>query len=127
MNYSRQREAVLNYLRSTTSHPTAEEIYSVIRQEFPKVSLGTIYRNLNLLAEQGEISRLNCGDTVDHFDAVTESHVHFICRECSCIQDLKFHPEDGIDTEAQKLCSGKVNGHELYFYGICDHCIRKHT
>lgn len=66
LKYSRQREAVLVYLRSTKSHPTAEQVYQKIREEFPKISLGTVYRNLNLLADCGEILRLNCGDGVEH-------------------------------------------------------------
>ena len=73
LKYSRQREAVLVYLRSTKSHPTAEQVYQKIREEFPKISLGTVYRNLNLLADCGEILRLNCGDGVEHFDATTQS------------------------------------------------------
>lgn len=127
LKYSRQRKAVLDYLRSTTSHPTAEEIYSFIRQEFPKISLGTIYRNLNLLVDQGEITRLNCGDNVEHFDAVTEAHIHFICRQCGRIQDLKYDFADDMDSDAQESCSGKIEGHELYFYGTCDQCLSKNT
>ncbi len=127
LKYSRQREAVLDYLRSTTSHPTAEEIYSVIRQEFPKVSLGTIYRNLNLLTEQGQIARLTCGDNVEHFDAVVETHNHFICQQCGRIQDLDYHSETGIDRDAQKVCSGRIKGHHLYFYGTCNQCLSKHA
>ncbi len=125
LKYSRQREAVLNYLRSTTSHPTAEMIYMVIREEFPRVSLGTIYRNLNLLAEQGEILRLRCGDGVEHYDAVTEPHNHFICRECGSVMDLQMASIDSIDKTAEQNFSGKIEGHEVYFYGICNKCLSK--
>lgn len=89
LKYSRQREAVLVYLRSTKSHPTAEQVYQKIREEFPKISLGTVYRNLNLLADCGEILRLNCGDGVEHFDATTTPHNHFICRRCRQVIDLE--------------------------------------
>ena len=88
IKYSRQREAILLYLRSTKSHPTAENVYTEIRKEFPKISLGTVYRNLNLLVDQGEILRLNCGDGVEHFDAKTEPHNHFACRTCGAVIDL---------------------------------------
>lgn len=125
LKYSRQREAVLNYLRSTTSHPTAEMIYMVIREEFPRVSLGTIYRNLNLLAEQGEILRLRCGDGVEHYDAVTEPHNHFICRECGSVMDLQMASIDSIDRAAEQNFSGKIEGHEVYFYGSCNNCLSK--
>ena len=125
LKYSRQREAVLNYLRSTKSHPTAEQVYSVIRREYPKVSLGTIYRNLNLLAERGEILRFSCGDGVEHFDAVLKPHNHFVCRQCSVIYDLEAISAEEIGREAEKKFSGKIDGYELYFYGVCEPCLSK--
>jgi Fur family peroxide stress response transcriptional regulator len=125
LKYSRQREAVLTYLRSTKSHPTAETVYLTLRDDFPKISLGTVYRNLNLLAEQGEILRIRCGDGIDHFDATMEPHSHFICRSCGKIYDLEMTAAKEIDREAEKQCSGKIEGHELYFYGTCEQCLQK--
>lgn len=125
LKYSRQRSAVLNYLRSVTSHPTAEHVYQAIREEFPKISLGTVYRNLNLLADQGKILRLNCGDGVDHFDAVIEPHNHFICRRCGQVLDLPLVSMEAVDRQAEELCDGHVEGHELYFYGKCNSCLMK--
>lgn len=125
LKYSRQREAILRYLRSTTSHPTAEKIYITIREEFPKLSLGTVYRNLHLLAEHGDILRLNCGDGVEHFDAIVEPHNHFVCRTCGSIHDLQMNATDSIDREAEKHFSGKIEGHEVYFYGTCNQCLQK--
>lgn len=123
LKYSRQREAVLVYLRSTKSHPTAEQVYHEIRKDFPKISLGTVYRNLNLLTDQGEIVKLNCGDGIEHFDAMTEPHNHFICRNCSCVLDLEFAPDLSMDAEADRKFPGKIEGHEIYFYGICENCL----
>lgn len=125
LKYSRQREAILRYLRSTASHPTAEKIYITIREEFPKLSLGTVYRNLHLLAEHGDILRLNCGDGVEHFDAIVEPHNHFVCRTCGSIHDLQMNATDSIDREAEKHFSGKIEGHEVYFYGTCNQCLQK--
>lgn len=125
MKYSRQREAILLYLRSTTSHPTAEKVYRTIQKEFPKISLGTVYRNLNLLAEKGEILRFNCGDGVEHFDATTEPHNHFICRKCQCVLDLEMDSLDRVDREAEKNFSGEIEGHVVYFYGTCNQCLLK--
>ena len=127
IKYSRQREAILSYLRSTTSHPTAENIYFKIREEFPKLSLGTVYRNLNLLAENGVILRLSCGDGVEHFDAVTQPHNHFICRACGSVLDLKVESMETIDKEAEQHFSGKIDGHEVYFYGTCSKCLEKNN
>lgn len=125
LKYSRQREAILSYLRSTTSHPTAENVYFKIREEFPKLSLGTVYRNLNLLAENGVILRLSCGDGVERFDAITKPHNHFICRTCGVVLDLKVECMETIDKEAEKHFSGKIEGHEVYFYGTCNQCLKK--
>lgn len=123
LKYSRQREAVLVYLRSTKSHPTAERVYHELRREFPRISLGTVYRNLNLLADQGEILRLNCGDGVEHFDAITQPHNHFICRHCGKVLDLDIAPFEHIDTEADEKFPGRIEGHEIYFYGTCEDCL----
>lgn len=124
LKYSRQREAVLVYLRSTKSHPTAETIYTEIRNEFPKISLGTVYRNLNLLVEQGEILRLNCGDGVEHYDAKVEPHNHFVCRNCNAVIDLEMDSIENIDEEAKKNFPGRIEGHEIYFYGTCENCLK---
>ena len=123
LKHSRQRDAVLTFLKSTTSHPTAEDVYTVVRQEFPKVSLGTIYRNLNLLVDQGDLIRIRCGDGVEHFDATVETHNHFICQSCGKVQDVDWELRSDIDQVAEKCCSGKVEGHELYFYGTCNQCL----
>lgn len=128
LKYSRQREAVLAYLRSSKAHPTAEMVYTSVREEFPKISLGTVYRNLNLLADTGEILRLNCGDGVEHFDARTSPHDHFICRQCGSVLDLEMDTADrgkSLDEEAAQNFSGEIEGHEIYFYGTCDHCLLK--
>ncbi len=125
LKYSRQREAVLAYLHSTTSHPTAEMIYTRIRTEFPKISLGTVYRNLNLLVETGEIIRLDCGDGVEHFDARLSPHQHFICRKCGRVLDLEMDSIENIDRKAARGFSGEIEGHEIYFYGTCDQCLLK--
>lgn len=125
LKYSRQRIAVLNYLRSVTTHPTAECVYQAIREEFPRISLGTVYRNLNLLADQGEILRLNCGEDVDRYDAVVEPHDHFICRTCGRVLDLPLIPIKDVDQQAEKMCAGRIEGHKLYFYGKCNECLTK--
>lgn len=122
LKYSRQREAIKAFLASRKDHPTADIIYTHIREDFPNISLGTVYRNLSLLAERGEILKLSCGDGADHFDACTSPHYHFYCRECQSIFDLKLPDMDAIDTEVSKGFDGQIEGHFLYFYGICRNC-----
>ena len=98
-------------------------VYQKIREEFPKISLGTVYRNLNLLADSGEILRLNCGDGVEHFDATTTPHNHFICRRCRKVIDLEADWDFELDTKMDDEFPGKIEGHEIYFYGICKKCL----
>ena len=108
-------------------HPTADAIYASIREEFPNISLGTVYRNLNLLVELGEIQKLRCGDGADHFDADTRPHYHFMCRECGCIEDLPMEISQEINDLAQEHVHGKIDSHTTYFYGVCEICMKKQT
>ena len=88
LKYSKQRESIKNFLVTRYDHPTAETVYLNIRKEFPNISLGTVYRNLNLLAEIGEIQKLSPGIGPDRFDGNPAPHYHFICRHCGCVMDL---------------------------------------
>ena len=93
-----------------------------MRTEFPNISLGTVYRNLTLLADLGEIARLRVGDGVDHFDADTSPHYHFVCSECGSVIDLDMENIDNINQTAAKNFDGQITGHVTYFYGLCPHC-----
>lgn len=125
LKYSRQREAIKNFLMTRHDHPTADVVYSNVRTEFPNISLGTVYRNLTLLADLGEISRLRVGDGVDHFDADTHPHCHFVCNECGSVIDLETGGADHILEDASRNFDGLVQGHVTYFYGLCPHCMQK--
>lgn len=122
LKYSRQREAIKDFLSSRKDHPTADMVYTHIRQEFPNISLGTVYRNLSLLAERGEVLKLSCGDGADHFDPCTWPHNHFYCRSCHCILDLNLEDIGDIDANASRNFGGQIEGHTLYFYGVCQDC-----
>lgn len=125
LKYSRQREAIKNFLMTRHDHPTADVVYSNVRTEFPNISLGTVYRNLTLLADLGEISRLRVGDGVDHFDADTHPHYHFVCNECGSVTDLETKGIDHVLEAASRHFDGLVQGHVTYFYGLCPHCMQK--
>ena len=103
LKYSRQREAIKDFLMTRIDHPTADVVYSNVRTEFPNISLGTVYRNLTLLADLGEIARLRVGDGVDHFDADTSPHYHFVCSECGSVIDLDMENIDNINQTAAKF------------------------
>ena len=127
LKYSRQRESIKACLMARHDHPTADAIYASIREEFPNISLGTVYRNLNLLVELGEIQKLRCGDGADHFDADTRPHYLFMCRECGCIEDLPMEISQEINDLAQEHVHGKIDSHITYFYGVCENCMKKKT
>ena len=125
LKYSRQRESIKACLMARNDHPTADALYTSIREEYPNISLGTVYRNLNLLVELGEIQKLTCGDGADHFDADTSPHYHFVCRDCGQVYDLPLQTLDNINQLAQEHAEGHVDSHTIYFYGTCKYCLQK--
>ena len=122
LKYSKQRESNKNFLVTRYDHPTAETVYLNIRKEFPNISLGTVYRNLNLLAEIGEIQKLSPGIGPDRFDGNPAPHYHFICRHCGCVMDLTVSGLDHINILAGQDFDGEIEGHITYFYGSCPSC-----
>ena len=127
LKYSRQRESIKSCLSGRTDHPTADMIYTDIKEEFPNISLGTVYRNLTLLAELGEIARINVGDGTDHFDPNTSLHYHFICKGCGCVQDLDIDNIVSINEMASQSFDGEISGSVTYFYGLCGKCRKMQT
>lgn len=122
LKYSRQRESIQNFLANRYDHPTAETVYQNIREEFPNISLGTVYRNLNLLAEIGEIQKISTGAGPDRFDGNMHPHYHFICNHCGCVMDLSVSGLEHINILASQDFGGAVEGHVAYFYGKCPAC-----
>ena len=120
---SKQREVIKAFLMERKDHPTADAIYMNVRQLNPNISLGTVYRNLNLLADIGEIQRLRLGDGVDHFDADISPHYHFVCTDCGSVIDMEMENIDHINSIANADFDGKIAGHMTYFYGTCGQCI----
>ncbi|MFO8063835.1 MAG: Fur family transcriptional regulator [Spirochaetota bacterium] len=119
---SKQRSRMLELLRQTDTHPTATWLYDELRKEFPTVSLGNVYRNLSILVEQEFVHKLDFGSTFDRYEAATEQHAHFVCRNCNRIYDLPM-PDLGNYTERMNT----TEGHELVsarieFFGLCREC-----
>lgn len=126
LKYSRQRESIKKFLSGRFDHPTAETIYSSLREEQPHISLGTVYRNLSLLTELGEIQKISTGDGPDHFDGDISVHHHFICRQCHQVEDLEMENIDYIVDSAAKNFGGQIDGYVTNFYGLCESCNKKH-
>lgn len=119
---SRQREVILKILKDTISHPTADWIYQEVRKSLPKISLGTVYRNLSLLKERGEILELNYGDGQRRFDGNPENHYHFNCQNCGTLYDVEGPLRTEMDIELSRRFGYVVTCHRIEFYGICNKC-----
>lgn len=124
LKHSKQRDMIMTFLMSRKDHPTADTVYMNVRKEYPNISLGTVYRNLTLLSDMGEIRRLRVGDGVDHFDADTSPHYHFVCSDCGSVVDLEMDSIDHIQEIAGAGFDGQIAGHVTYFYGSCGSCIK---
>ena len=125
MKRSRQRKSIMNFLAGRTDHPTAEVIYTNLRQEMPNLSLGTVYRNLSLLSDIGDILKISTGNGPDHFDGNPTPHNHFICNKCGAVIDLEMDNIEHIDEVASKNFDGNIQGHVIYFHGICPDCLKQ--
>lgn len=101
--YSRQRECILKNLQSRRDHPTADMVYESVQIEEPNISLGTVYRNLSFLTENGQILKISTGIGPDHFDGFTEAHNHFVCRKCGRVLDLDYVADEKIIAYASKI------------------------
>ncbi|MBQ3492667.1 MAG: transcriptional repressor [Clostridia bacterium] len=119
MRYSRQRELITDIIKGRCDHPTADMIYYSAREVEPNISLGTVYRNLKLLADEGVIITLETQDKKLHYDGDTSRHSHFICNKCGKIIDL-FRPAKTPD-EISDL-GLKVTGERCIYYGDCTEC-----
>lgn len=119
---TRQKRVILEVLRGTKSHPTADWIYEQAKKVIPDLSLGTVYRNLNLLKEMGEIMELNYGSTFSRFDGNPHNHYHFQCRQCGRVFDLDLPIRNMLEKEAAEASGHRVDNHRLEFYGLCRDC-----
>ena len=122
MRYSKQRELVLQKVEQLCDHPTAEEIFDLAARECPGLSLGTVYRNIRQLADNGEILTLETEDTRSHYDGNTTPHRHFVCGVCGRILDLFF----AVEAPPELLDRGfLVESEKCIYYGTCPDCAKK--
>ena len=124
MKRSKQRDAMLELIKSTKCHPDASWLYDEMRKQFPSISLGTVYRNLGVLTQTGDIISVCNSDGTEHYDGDTSDHCHFICRMCKQVLDLEVPEADCLDAAAER--SGVlVEKHSLIFSGVCKECRTK--
>ena len=119
----RKRNAILECLRSTDTHPSADMVHDMLRPDHPDISLATVYRNLSLFKKQGLIQSVATVSGIERFDANTEPHVHFICSGCDAVMDL--HQVDmplALGSQAEKDTGCRISGCQLTFTGLCGNC-----
>ncbi|QGG47838.1 Fur family transcriptional regulator [Heliorestis convoluta] len=119
---TKQKSLILDLVKGTKCHPTADWVYQEARQQIPDISLGTVYRNLNALANQGMIREMNYAGTSSRYDGDVSQHYHFVCQDCGFVYDLPLEPLKAIDDLVENQENHKVAGHRLEFYGRCKSC-----
>jgi len=117
-----QRKVILEELCKLTSHPTASELHEIVRVRLPKISLGTVYRNLDLLSRGGQVMKLVSDSGEARYDGNTEDHFHIRCVECGRVDDLSEVSPDPIDGKCTDLNGYEVLGYRLEYIGICPEC-----
>ena len=117
-----QRRVILEELCNVCSHPTASDVYEMVRKKLPKVSLGTVYRNLELLSSCGTIQKLDFGEPHKRFDGNPDPHYHVICTSCNKVEDIKIPLKPILEKEAAEASGYKINGHHISYSGVCPDC-----
>ena len=125
--HSRQREALFNLLCSTKIHPTAAWLYDELRKDFPHLSQGTVYRNLNILVEQRRIKALNTSSGYAHFDADMSLHHHVICTCCGKVEDVEVPHTVWQESAAAQASGYQIESLRLDFFGLCPDCQKKQS
>ena len=122
LRMTKQRQVILDELRAVTTHPTADEMYEVIRRRLPKISLGTVYRNLEILSDNGVIQKLDIGGTKKRFDGNVSTHYHLRCIDCGRVDDVHLDTDNELEKKAAALTDYKIIKHRLEFIGVCPSC-----
>lgn len=122
LSMTSQRLVILDELGKVTSHPTADEVYEMVRKVLPRISLGTVYRNLDILSDHGVIQKLHVGGTQMRFDGNPEQHYHIRCTSCGRVDDIIVDPPHELDNLMHEIDGYKITGCNVEFFGICENC-----
>ena len=122
---TKQRKKILEVLKKTDCHPTADWVYEKVKKDIPNISLGTVYRNLNVLSEMGKIKILNYGSSHSRFDGNIKNHYHFHCENCQEVFDIELDIHNEINEKLEQEKGFRALEHRLEFYGLCSECLKK--
>ncbi len=120
---TKQRQIILEELCKLKSHPTADEMYQILRRKMPRISLGTVYRNLEILSDCGMIQKIDVGGTQKRFDGNADIHYHIRCLRCNKVEDIEIEPDKKLENTARQLSKYTVLRHHTEFIGICPSCL----
>lgn len=124
IKYSRQRELILKYVKNFPVHPTADEVYTELKKDNPELSLGTVYRNLNLLSELGVLRKIHIDNAKERYDARTDKHSHLLCTVCNRVFDITDEAPDGIEERIYEKYGYIVDDVSLNLKGKCAECAK---
>jgi Fur family ferric uptake transcriptional regulator len=122
---TRQRRVILEEVQRMKCHPSADEVYEVVRKRLPRISLGTVYRNLEVLSELGVIQKLELGGSIKRFDWDPAKHYHIRCMACGRVDNAPIAPLTRVEDELYGATVYQIIGHRLEFMGLCPACSRK--
>ena len=126
---TQQRQIILEAVRRLHSHPTADEVFLRVRKKLPRISMGTVYRNLDILSRTGIIKKIETSSPQMRFDGKTEDHYHITCMVCGSIQDVPAEEKDHNLKKLEKALGTTTDysilGHNLEFIGLCSNCRRE--
>lgn len=125
LRMTRQRQVILEELRKVKTHPSADEIYEKVKRRLPRISLGTVYRNLEILTQLGEIQHVEIGGAMKRFDGNPEIHYHIRCLRCNRIDDVEISPLKQVEAALKGSTDYQITGHRLEFVGLCRKCAKK--
>lgn len=122
LRMTKQRQVILEELRAVTSHPTADEMYDMVRRRLPNVSLGTVYRNLEMLADSGVVQKLDVGGSKKRFDGNVAVHYHLRCLGCGRVDDVELDIDIDLEKMAAAVTDYAIHRYRLEFIGHCPAC-----
>lgn len=117
-----QRYAILEYLAKDEKHPTANEIYEDLKDDFPHMSVATIYNNLNFFKEAGILKELSFGDSSSRFDLTDHTHYHAVCRNCGKVVDFNYPGFNKVEKVVEDLTGFQIDEHDFTVMGLCSEC-----
>lgn len=121
--YSKQRQMILDTIKANPVHPTADVVYKILTEEHPEISLGTVYRNLNLLVELGEIKKVESASAKEHFDGDNTFHPHLICNRCGNVVDVPLPALEEMSMALSQTTEHNIDDCKIIFHGVCKACL----